>query len=44
MARISLQKAKDVAEYKWINVFDGISEMNIVYHPKYKRFQMDVFN
>ncbi|CDW86711.1 UNKNOWN [Stylonychia lemnae] len=41
-AKISMQNSKDQIDHKWINVFESLSELNIVYHPKYKRFQMDV--
>jgi len=41
---VSIQKSRDKAEYKWINIFEGLGELNVVYHPKYKRFQMDIHN
>jgi|LauGreDrversion4_2_1035121.scaffolds.fasta_scaffold219174_1 hypothetical protein len=39
IAKISHRK--DQAEAKWFTVFEQ-AELNVIFHPKYRRFQLDV--
>ena len=44
LAQIAVQKSKEMSDSKWVTVFDSKSELNVVFHPKYRRFQMDIIN